>query len=290
MKAQRKTILITGSSSGFGMLTAVALAKAGYKVYATMRNLNKQSALVKECEKQGVSVAIRALDVCKPETIAPVVAEMEKECEGVDVLINNAGFACGGFFEDVSQRNFEEQFATNFFGALQCTRAVLPGMRNRRRGLIINISSISGLDGTSGLSAYTSSKFALEGWSECLRYEVKPFGIYVTLVEPGTFKTEIFSAGNQKAGDNALNPASPYYKMYMPMQKNFLRLAERHGQNPLRVVKTIVKIVRTSRPRLRHLVGTDAKIEMFLKRLLPSSCFEKIMGAALSHFAKPEKI
>lgn len=271
----RGPVLITGTSSGFGLRTAVALSKKGYTVYATMRNLEKKDALLKACAEARVSVNVRLLDVTKPETIAEVVEEMERS-NGPEVLINNAGFGFGGFFEDTSNANFAEQFATNFYGALNCTRAVLPGMRKREKGLILNVSSQSGRSGLPALSAYTASKFAMEGWAESLRYEVKRFGIYVVLLEPGVYKTEICSEGKRKTGDNARNPRSPYYWLYSSMEQGSLRYMEKYGQNPQKVANKIVKIVGTPCPRLRYTIGVDVAIENFLKFLLPSRPFEKL--------------
>jgi NAD(P)-dependent dehydrogenase (short-subunit alcohol dehydrogenase family) len=273
----RRTVLITGTSSGFGLLAAVALARRGYQVYATMRNLQKQERLQVACAAANVKVEARALDVTKPDTIAAVVEEIETRAGGVGVLINNAGFAYGGFFEDTSDADFRDQFATNFFGLLSCTRAVLPGMRQRQHGLVIQISSIAGLSGMPTLSAYTASKFAVEGFSESLRYEVKRFGIHVVLVEPGTFKTDIFLDTNRKNGAGVDNQERPYYQLYRNMEKEFMALEAKWGQNPERVVRRIVKIVESKRPKLRYIVGTDARIEGTLKKLLPGSWYEFLL-------------
>lgn len=273
MKTRKRVILVTGASSGFGMLSAVALAKRGHFVYATMRNLQKKTQLENICKFSGAKVQIRQLDVTDPDAINAVVHEIENSV-GLDVLINNAGFAYSGFFEDVSDDDFRDQFSTNFFGLVSCTRAVLAGMRKRNSGLIIQISSIAGLSGMPGLSAYTASKFAVEGFSECLRYEVKPYGINVVLVEPGMFKTAIYSAASQKRGAGADNPQSPYYAAFQRMQKQYMAFEEQLAQNPERVAKLIVRIVEAGRPKLRYLIGADARAEAFLKKLLPGSWFE----------------
>lgn len=276
MMAERRTILITGTSSGFGMLAAIELARRGYRVFATMRNVQKKARLEALCKEANTSVEVRALDVTKPETIAAVVEEIEAQ-GGVEVLINNAGFGYSGFFEDTSDDDFRDQFATNFFGLLSCTRAVLPGMRKRGHGLVIQLSSIAGLSGTPSLSAYTASKFAVEGVSECLRYEVKQFGIYVVLVEPGTFKTDIFNDTNRKKGSGVDNPQSPYYKVYHEVENKFIALEAQWGQDPKHVVNRIVKIVESKRPKLRYVVGKDARIESFLKRMLPVAWYEALL-------------
>jgi short-subunit dehydrogenase len=269
-----QTVMITGSSSGFGLLTAVALAREGYHVYATMRNLGKQERLLTDCKAAGVTVEVRQLDVTKPETITPVIEEIKVKERGPDVLVNNAGFGFIGFFEDTSNRNFEEQLATNFYGALNCTRAVLPGMQERRRGLILNVSSIAGLCGAPTLSAYTTSKFAMEGWSESLRYELKPWGVAVAMIEPGVFKTDISTEEHVCKGDGLKNPAGRYYEVYPKLERRRFARFSKYAQDPQAVVHKIVKIVKCRQPHLRYIVGLDARMASTLKRLLPGPIFE----------------
>ncbi len=182
--------VITGTSSGFGLLAAIELARRGLRVFASMRDLGKSATLDAAAREAGVGLEKIALDVTSESSIAAAVREVHDRAGRLDVLVNNAGFGMGGAFEDLSMAELREQFETNFFGTCAVTKAVLPGMRERKSGRVVNVSSISGLVGAPGTSAYCASKFALEGWSESLRHELRPFGVRIVLVEPGTYRTE----------------------------------------------------------------------------------------------------
>lgn len=188
----KKTAIVTGSSSGFGLLCAVELALKGFTVIATMREVNKSKPLLERAKEQKVDnlIHVHPLDVTSTESIN-LFKTLLVDYPSVDVLVNNAGFALGGFSEELSIENYRLQFETNFFGLIAVTQAVLPLMRAKKHGRIINMSSISGRIGFPGLSAYVASKHALEGYSESLRLELKPFGIDVSLIEPGSFQTNI---------------------------------------------------------------------------------------------------
>ena len=189
-----KTAIVTGSSSGFGMLISIQLAKTGYNVIATMREIQKSDHLIQLATQENLmdKIHVYPLDVTSPESISKFGTYVNG-LRSVDILVNNAGYAQGGFCEELSIEAYRNQFETNFFGTVATTKAILPAMRSRGSGRIINISSISGRIGFPGLSAYASSKYALEGFSESLRLELKPFGIEVILIEPGSYKTNIWS-------------------------------------------------------------------------------------------------
>ncbi len=191
-------VLITGCSSGFGMLAAVRLASGGHAVYATMRNLAKKDDLLAESARRGGEIRILEREVTIDESIISAVEQIELEEGCIDVLINNAGYAIGGFFEDLTEQEIHDQMETNFFGVQKVTRAVLPLMRKtaaktNSNPKILNISSVSGRSAFPGMGAYGASKFALEGFSESLYHELLPLGIYVALIEPGAFRTKIFT-------------------------------------------------------------------------------------------------
>jgi NAD(P)-dependent dehydrogenase (short-subunit alcohol dehydrogenase family) len=181
-----KSALITGASSGFGLLTCITLARRGWRVLATMRDLNRRDKLEKAARDAGVleHLEFLPLDVSNSEQIAAIADLVSKRSDPLHALINNAGFAVPGFAEDVTDAELRDQFDTNFFGAAAVTRALLPQMRNQKFGHVVMVSSISGRTGFPGVSSYAASKFALEGWAETLRYEMKPLGIQVVLVEP----------------------------------------------------------------------------------------------------------
>ncbi|MEH7460458.1 oxidoreductase, partial [Bacillus sp. JJ1127] len=210
----KKIAIITGASSGFGLLTTLELAKKDYLVIATMRNLDKQAELLSQVAGLHLqqNIKIHQLDVTDPESIHAFQLFL-KELNRIDLLINNAGFASGGFIEEIPIEEYRKQFETNVFGAISITQTILPYMRKRKSGKIINVSSISGQVGFPGLSPYVSSKYALEGWSESLRLEVKPFGIDVSLIEPGSYNTNIWEVGKELA-ENYSEATSPY-KEYM---------------------------------------------------------------------------
>src|ERR1051325_9386967 len=207
-----KIAVITGSSSGFGLLTSVELAKAGFRVVSSMRNLAKRDALDRAAQIAGMSerIDVRELDVTHFAAIPEFVAAVLRDYQRIDVLVNNAGFAVGGFAEDIQLEELRLQFETNFFGAVAMTKAVLPLMRQQQSGHIIQISSIGGLQGAISVSSYCASKHALEGWSESLRLEVNPLGIKVVLVEPGAFDTGVWTSG-AIMGQEAKKNSSPNY-------------------------------------------------------------------------------
>ncbi|MDR0138582.1 SDR family oxidoreductase [Metabacillus idriensis] len=273
----KKTVLITGASSGFGMLAAHRLAKAGYDVIATMRNMGKKNLLMKSIEDNGLSdrVTLLKLDVTSADSIQALTHFLNERGK-IDILINNAGYAFGGFGEEITVDEYREQFETNFFGVIAVTQAVLPFMRSQRSGKIINMSSISGLIGFPGLSPYVSSKHALEGFSESLRLEVKPFGIDVILVEPGSFSTNIWTTG-KKVSRVSMEASSPYYQ-YMTAIENELARGRGKLGNPAEVVELLVKLCeKKTGAKLRYTVGKGVRLSLFLKRVLPWSVWEAII-------------
>ena len=271
-----RTALITGASSGFGLLTTVTLAKRGWRVIATMRDLNRREKLEAAAREAGVldRIEFLALDVTSNEQIAQVAAAIAARTAPLNALVSNAGFAMGGFAEDVSDAELRQQFDTNFFGATAVVRAFLPQFRRQGFGHIVMTSSISGRMGFPGVSSYAASKFAVEGWAETLRMEMKPLGIQVALVEPGSFETGIWSRG-QTIAKQSLDPRSPN----AARTRQLLSRME-NGQpkaNPQIVADGIAAILDDPRPRLRNVFGRDARIALLLKHLLPGSVLERLM-------------
>jgi len=189
--------LVTGASSGFGLHICLALAREGWRVIATMRNVQRSGELEHEARQAGVwpSIDCMPLDVTDRRAVERTVRDIAARYGRIDALVNNAGFAVGGFIEDVPLEDWYRQMETNFFGTVAMTKAVLPVMRERRRGTIVNMSSVSGRMAFPGYAAYASSKFAVEGFTESLRLELKPLGIHAVLVEPGAYKTAIWDKG-----------------------------------------------------------------------------------------------
>ncbi|MBD8003703.1 SDR family oxidoreductase [Bacillus norwichensis] len=271
-----QTVLITGASSGFGLLTAIELAKQGFFVIATMRHMEK-SAYIKQLSKEGQveeRLEYLQLDVASTKSVENF-SRLLQDLPPIDILINNAGFALGGFCEEVSLIEYKEQFETNFFGVISVTQAVLPYMRQRKKGKIINMSSISGKVGFPGLSPYVASKNALEGWSECLRLELKPLGIDVALIEPGSFKTSIWSTG-KKIAEKSKADDSPYGQ-YMNAIESELEQGQNKLGDPEEVVRLVVELCKKKDIRkLRYPIGSGMKTTLFLKNILPWTVWEKV--------------
>lgn len=268
--------LVTGASSGFGLLTSIELARSGFHVVATMRDLTRRSRLDDAIAAAGTAAAIdvRELDVTKFDSIPGFVDAVLRDYGRVDVLVNNAGFAVAGFAEDIKLEELRFQFETNFFGAVAMTKAVLPAMRRQRSGHIIQISSIGGLIGSVTVSSYSASKHALEGWTESLRLEVSSLGIKVVLVEPGAFETGIWTRG-AVMGEQATKPASPNLQRSLRMRDRIQKLPK---ADPIAVARLIAKIAQDPNPKLRYLAGSDATIQLALKRILPWKWFEKVVA------------
>lgn len=290
MKVKNSVILITGCSSGFGLLTTVALAKRGAKVYATMRDLNKQDSLKKQLHEQGLEACIDFLDVHCEKSISKVMQRIKKNDGAMDILINNAGFAQVGFFEDLSEEEIYNQMETNFFGLQRVTRRALPLLRCRSKAKIINLSSISGLMAFPGIGAYNASKWALEGFSESLRYELSPFGIDVILIEPGAYNTKCLK-DNMRFAKQMLHSKSLYHKhsqrliSYIESLSPFLK-----SRDPQEVVNVICKVIEAKSPAFRHPVGKWSKTRLILRKLLPWRLQEWIMiffSGLISHL-KPK--
>lgn len=270
---------ITGASSGFGQLAAVALARQGFTVIATMRNLAKQEPLLQLAKQADVIDRIECmeLDVTDSRQIGHAVDEVIRRHQRIDVLVNNAGLALGGMVEEIPLENWREQMETNFFGLVAMTQAVLPHMRARRSGKIINVSSISGRIGFPGLAPYAASKFAIEGFSESLRMELLPHGIHVALVEPGSYKTNIWSNGIERLSvRDAKDDHSPYRQQLEAILAYTRQTADQAG-DPQEVAAVIAKIAQTKSPKLRYLIGRGTRISAWGKAILPWSWFERIV-------------
>lgn len=272
-------VLITGCSSGFGLLSAARLAAAGATIYATMRNLASQTALQAEVKRRGGQVRILALDVTDDATIAEAVAQIQREQGKLDVLINNAGYGLGGALEDLLESELRAQMETNFFGVAKMIQACLPLLRKGQSAKIINISSVAGLVGVPGIGAYSASKFALEGYSEALWYELGTFGISVSLIEPGTYPTEVQKKRILTA--NFSNPNSHYLEENKTLLEATDRRVARGKANPEEVAILIEQIVNNPKPKLRYPIGREAKAMTILRRLAPFRTVSRVLTRAL---------
>ena len=238
--------LVTGTSTGIGLATAVTLARAGHKVYATMRNPAKGAGEITSiAEAERLPLTVLPLDVDSDQSVGDVFAKTG----AVDVLVNNAGIAIMSAVEDMPLEDFRRIMETNFFGALRCIQAVLPGMRERRSGCIINVSSVAGRIAGGAQGAYAASKWALEALSESLAYEVRAFGIRVAIVEPGVIATPIF----EKTGEE-----KPSFYPHKRRLEAYFRGSLKNPVSPYVVAETIRAIVESESWQLRYPVGPDA--------------------------------
>jgi len=276
----KKIAVVTGSSSGIGLVTCVELARYGYRVVATMRDLGRSSRLDEAATKAGVRdrLDLRRLDITEMDTLAAAVDAIVQDHGRIDVLVNNAGFSCAGFAEDIQLHELRHQMETNFFGNVAMTKAVLPTMRKQRSGHIIQVSSVGGRLSAPLLSSYNASKFALEGWSEALRVEVHSLGIRVALIEPGDYDTDIWTR-NVVIGKQAIDPSSPN-KDRSQRFAEFIKARASKRRDPREVAHLIVRVANDPNPRLRYLIGPDAKMHLWFRALVPWRRYERIMAKA----------
>ncbi len=252
------------------------MAKAGFRVVATMRTLERRAALDDAIARASLAsaVEVRRLDVTAIDSLPGIVAEITREYGQIDVVVNNAGFVMAGFAEDLRLEEIREQFETNFFGTVALTLAVLPQMRQRQAGHIIMVSSTSGLSGQPVASSYSASKFALEGWSECLRLETAALGIRVVLVEPGAYESNIWEK-NLRIGQNALGHKSPNYER-IQRYAEFVKTKVKK-RDATEVARVIARVARDPEPRLRYVVGRYVYVQRLLRACLPWKRYEKML-------------
>jgi NAD(P)-dependent dehydrogenase (short-subunit alcohol dehydrogenase family) len=258
MKA-RSVALITGSSSGIGFETALRLARNGYKTYASMRNLEKSKNITQVANEEKLPIEVVQLDVNDDTYVKQAINKIvAAEDQRIDVLVNNAGYGLLGALEDLSIEEIKAQFETNFFGVIRVTQQVLPVMRQQKGGTIVNVSSVGGRMGIPGLSAYHATKFALEGLSESISYELEPFEIKVVLIEPGFIRTNIMNSSiiAKKAQDQK----SPYFSLNQQLERSFKAAMENTSASsqPEEVAKVVLQAVTSNSPKLRYTVGKDA--------------------------------
>jgi len=275
---EEKVAVVTGSSSGIGLLTTIELALNSYRVVATMRNLANSGRLEEAAQKSGVRerIELRRLDITEFDTLPGAVEAIVRDRGRIDVLVNNAGFSMAGFAEDMTLDELRHQLETNFFGNVAMTKAALPVMRAQRSGHVIMVTSVGGLLGHPMLSAYCASKHTLEGWSECLRIETHSLGIRVSLVEPGAYDTDIWER-NVVIAKGSLDPASPNKERSQRFAE-FVKSNAKHRRDAREVAQLIVRIANDPNPKLRYLIGGDAKIQVWMKRLLPWRKYERIVA------------
>lgn len=276
----QKVALVTGSSSGIGFETAILLARNGFHTYASMRNLEKSNDIIQITSKEKLPLQVVQLDVNDDVSVKEAIDKIASEQGRIDVLINNAGYALNGAFEDLAMEEIKDQYETNVFGAIRVTQAVLPIMRNQKSGIIVNISSGTvTMGGFPGGSAYVSTKYAIEGLSKSMAYELEPFGIRVVLVEPGVIRTNFVNG--VIAAKKSQDSNSPYSQIMQKMAANFEPMLK-NGASADVVAKVVLNAVTSEIPSPKYFAGKDIETLMETKRNMSDEEFSKMMKQNLN--------
>jgi NAD(P)-dependent dehydrogenase (short-subunit alcohol dehydrogenase family) len=271
-----KIAVVTGSSGGIGLETAVALARDGFYTYATMRDTNKAGSIQDIAKKENLKLKVIKLDVDSPESIKSAISKIVSEKNRIDVLVNNAGYLLFGCLEDISVEDIKAQFETNFFGIVRLIKETAPIMRKQGSGVIVNVSSVAGRIAFPATPAYISSKFALEGLSESMRYEMSPFGIKTIIIEPGVIRTNMLSSFKETSA----KPDSPYKEISEKVMSGIKMMGEM-ATPPSEVANTIIKAIHSEDPLPRYIVGNDASMFLEAKKMKTDIEFENYLKKEL---------
>lgn len=263
---KNKTVLITGASSGIGKETVRFFAQRGWKVAATMRDPSRAGQI-----KDLPGVTIYPLDVTQPHIVEETILKAWDDLQGIDVVVNNAGYGALGVFEGANDDQIIRQIDTNFIGTLRVIKVILPLMRHRKTGTIINLSSIAGRMGLPLYSLYNASKYAIEGFTESLFYEARPFNIRVRLIEPGPVSTEFYG----RSKEDIIPPDHETYIALSQKVAHFYSLTFKYASPPKVVAKTIFKAATSKKRKLRFKPGFQVRLFLLIYRMLPFSWFQK---------------
>lgn len=267
-----KTILITGASTGIGYATALLFQQRGWNVVATMRSPEKATALAAL-----ENVFCLQLDVTNTDSIQQAIAQALQQFGSIDVLLNNAGYGLIGPFEACSLEQIERQFATNVFGLMAVTRALLPHFREQKAGIIMNVASIGGHMGFPLYSLYHSTKWAVEGFSESLQYELEPFNIQVKIIEPGPIKTDFY----ERSADLATKPGLTAYDAFVAKVTAATKNASDTGSPPEATAQVIYRAATDDSRQLRYPAGGNAGALIFIRKLLPDAWFSSLIRSVM---------
>jgi NAD(P)-dependent dehydrogenase (short-subunit alcohol dehydrogenase family) len=272
-----------------GMETALHLASRGYRVYGSVCTEAEQLALEAAALARSVSLDILQFDVTRDDQVRPAIASMLASAGRIDALVQFVGIGLRGFFEDLDISEIERVFQVNLFGLMRVTQAILPHMRKSMGGRIILTSSVGGRMASMGVGGYAASKFAIEGWAESLRQEVAPFKIWVSLLEPGLIRTPHFGI-HRNVARRAADPASPYYDWFRRHESLVEGLLAKNSFTTTDIARQVEHILSSTRPRLRYVVGTKAKLVFGLRRYIPGELFESLYWRATRHAVmRPER-
>lgn len=271
---QQSVVLVTGAGSGMGLAAALHLASRGWRVYGSVLNEAEASHQRACISGSGLAVQPLRMDITDDRQVADGVASVLEHEGAIDALVNFAGVGLRGFIEDLSMEEIRRTFEVNVFGTIRLVQAVLPTMRKAGRGRILLTTSIAGRMASMSIGGYASSKFAMEGFGESLAQEVAPFGIKVSLLEPGLILTEHFTRDRNRA-ERAVDPKSIYYPWFCQHEKIVDDILARNRMTAQTVAERVERILKSPRPRLRYVVGTKAKIILGLRRYIPGELFER---------------
>lgn len=310
MEKQQNIAVVTGSSTGIGFETSLMLARNGFYTYATMRNTSKSDTIEKIANRENLPLEVLSLDVDNDDSVRNTIHKIINERKRIDILVNNAGYGLFGALEDISIGEAKKQFETNLFGAIRTIKEILPTMREQKNGIIVNVTSLAGVVGIPAECIYASSKFALEGLSESISYELKPYRIKVILIEPGVINTnfvpnikfpdrnddkpkktwkekEYFDLKIDSSSNNITKKNSSYYSDTIDRFLSHYYPAMKNAPLPTEVASVILEAIRTAsnstKSLFRYLVGEDAKtFAQAKKNLSDSQLYEFISNRVLS--------
>ncbi|TGN17269.1 SDR family oxidoreductase [Leptospira idonii] len=264
MSVQKQTVLITGASTGIGKEAALYFQKQGWNVVATMRNPSKETQL-----SALENTICERLDVTDTASIRSAIETSLKKFGKIDAVVNNAGYGLTGPFEGATPEQIQRQYDTNVFGLMSVTREILPHFRKNKSGVIINVASMAGRLAFPYHSLYHGTKWAVDGFSESLRFELEPFGIKVKIIEPGAIKTDFYDRSN----DNTVSASPSDYKELCELAFKNMKSAEEGAISPVAVAKSIYRAASDGSNKLRYVVGPDAKSFLFLRNFLPDGVY-----------------
>ncbi len=271
-----KTVLITGGTDGLGRAAALLLAEQGYRVFAAGRSSEKRAALDQLAHERGLPLETVEMDVCDDASVARAVAEVHTKAGPLDVLVNNAGIGYFATVEEIRMDHLRQQFETNFIGVVRVTQAVLPEMRHRRRGRILNMSSAAGKVALPLFGSYSGSKFALEGMTDALRLELYPFGIGVVLIEPGYIPTNFqVRSAELSSPYAAAAEGGPYAKVYQNFRRSRKKSTAGARYTPEDCARVVLRALRDNPPQPRYTVTRHALVARWAKRLLSDRALDR---------------
>lgn len=281
-RAKLGPVLVTGATDGLGRATAILLAERGYRVFAGGRNVERRAELERLAGEKKLSLEALDLDVTNDDSVEAAVGEIERRGGPVAVLVNNAGIGIGAAMEEISLADMRKQFETNLFAVLRVTQRVLPEMRQRRRGRIVNMSSVAGKIASPIMGPYCASKHALEAVSDSMRLELYPYGVHVILIEPGYISTSIGRNSMELSASYSNSaPRSPYGPVYEAFRNSFAKSMRTSRTTPADCAAVILRAIETNHPRARYTVTPEAKMALRMRRLLSDRLFDKMLRKSM---------